>query len=109
MDLRGYYRKLKEIEKGLAEEFVVVRSLATPDGGVDGTLTEVARALAAKMIADGMAELADKAESDALRAKWAEEKKQEDQKRAAAKIQLTVLTETDLRALQRGSKASGKE
>lgn len=109
MDLRSYYRKLREIEGGLAEEFVVVRSLATPDGGVEGMLTEVARALAAKMIADGMAELAGKAESDALRAKSVEDKKQEDQKRAAAKIQLTVLTETDLRALQRGSKGSGKE
>ena len=109
MDLKSYYRKLREIESGLAEEFVVVRSLATPDGGIEGVLIEVARALAAKMIADGMAELADKAESDALRAKAAEDKKQEDQRRAAAKIQLTVLTETDLRALQQGNRAGGKE
>ena len=106
MDLKVYYRKLREIEKELGEEFVVVRSLAAPDGGIAGRLTEVARSLAAKMVADGLAVLAEKAEAALFRERVAEEKKQEEQKRASAKIQFTVLSENDLRALQQhgGSK-----
>ncbi len=109
MDLRAYYRKLREIEKALVEDFVVVRSLATADGGVAGRLAEVARAVAAKLVADGVAEIAPKEEADALRQTMAEEKKREDQKRLAAKIQFTVLSETDLRALQKGGRGSSKE
>jgi len=109
MDLRGYYQKLKEIEKGLLQDFILMKSVATADGGIAGRLTEVPRALAAKMLADGIAVLAEKAEGELFRAGLAEEKKQEDQKRAAAKIQFTVLTETDLRALQKAGRGSGKE
>ena len=109
MDLKVYYRKLREIEKGIGEEFVVVKSLATPDGGVEGRLTEVPRAVAARMLLDGLAELAGDPEAEAFRQKQAEEKRQEEQKRAAAKIQFTVLTEQDLRALQRGGRGNSKD
>ena len=109
MDLKVYYRKLRQIEQELAEEFVVVKSLATPDGGVAGRLTEVARSLAAKMAADGLAVLAEKAEAALFRERVAEEKKQEEQKRASAKIQFNVLTDSDLRALQRPGRGGSKE
>ncbi len=109
MDLKAYYQKLREIEKGLAEEFVVVKSLATPDGGVAGRLSEVTRAVAAKMATDGLAEVAGSGEAAAFRAKLAEEKKREDQKRASAQIQFSVLTETDLRSLQRGEHGNSKD
>lgn len=58
MDLRGYYQKLRELEAALQSEYVVVVSKETPDGGRAGTLTEVPRRLAAKLILDGAAELA---------------------------------------------------
>jgi uncharacterized protein YbaA (DUF1428 family) len=109
MDLKGYYRKLREIESALCEEFVIVKSLVTADGGIAGRLTEVGKALAAKLIVDGLAELANKQEADAFREKLLEDKKQEEQKRAASKIQFTVLTETDLRALQRAGRGGSKE
>ncbi len=109
MDLRGYYRKLREIAKGLEEEFVVVKSLATPDGGVAGRLTEVRRELAAKMAADGLAEIAGKDEGELFRQKMAEEKKQADQKRASERVQFAVLTEADLRVLRRGARGDSKD
>jgi hypothetical protein len=34
MDLKAYYRKLREAEKNLREEFVVLKSRVTADGGV---------------------------------------------------------------------------
>ncbi|MBI3665534.1 MAG: hypothetical protein HY236_04795, partial [Acidobacteria bacterium] len=99
MDLRSYYRKLRETEKKISEEFVVVKSLVTPEGGIAGRLTEVRRELAAKMLVDGLGELAGKEEAEAFRKKAAEEQKEEEQKRASTKIQFTVLTEAELRAL----------
>ena len=109
MDLKVYYRKLREIVKDLEEEFVVVSSLATPDGGVAGRLTEVTRELAARMVADGLAEMAGKDEGESFREKTAEEKKQADQKRASEKIQFAVLTEADLRNLRRGPRGDSKD
>jgi polyhydroxyalkanoate synthesis regulator phasin len=109
MDLRAYYRKLREIEKGLVEAFVVVRSLATADGGVAGRLTEVASTLAAKMVAEGIAEVVEQEEARAFRQKMAEEHKKEEQRRAAAQIQFTVLTESDLRALRQPGRGASKE
>ena len=109
MDLKGYYRKLREIERQVLEDYVVVRSLATPDGGVAGRLTEVAKDVAAKLLVDGLAEVAGPAESDAFRNETAEQKKREDQRREASRIQFTVLGEGDLRRLQDGGKGRSKE
>jgi hypothetical protein len=104
MDLRGYYRKLREIEQGLQDEYVVVRSLATADGGIAGRLTEVARGVAARMATDGLAEVAGPDEAEAFRREWAEQKKREDQKRTAAQINFTVLSEADMRTLRKTAK-----
>jgi len=104
MDLRGYYRKLRDIERGLQDEYVVVRSLATADGGIAGRLTEVAREVAARMAADGVAEVAAPDEVEAYRRELAERKKREDQKRTAAQISFTVLSESDLRSLRKTAK-----
>lgn len=109
MDLRGYYRKLRDIERNLLDDYVVVQSLATPDGGIAGRLTEVGKEVAARMVADGLAELAGENDVEVFRRELAEQKKREDQKRAATQIQFTVLSESDLRSLQKGSKSGSKE
>ena len=109
MDLKIYYRKLREIEQGIAGEFVVLKSLPTPDGGVAGRLTEAPRAVAARMILEGAAEAAGAEESEAFRLKNIEEQKQEEQRRAAAKVEFTVLTNEQLRALQSGGRGSSKD
>jgi hypothetical protein len=59
MDLRGYYQKIREVESKIADVFAVIISLETPDGGRAGTQTEVTRSLAAKMIVNGLAKLAE--------------------------------------------------
>jgi len=66
MDLRGYYKKIREIEAKIGDVFAVIVSLESPDGGKAGTQTEVSRALAAKMIAEGMARLATSEEKQAF-------------------------------------------
>ena len=59
VDLRQYFKKIRDIESGLADLFPVVVSLETPDGGKAGIKTEVPSQVAAKMIVDS--------ESSALR------------------------------------------
>jgi hypothetical protein len=107
MDLRAYYGRLRETEKGFREEFVVVKSVATPDGGIAGRLTEVSRAVAAKMIVDGMAQAADAAEAAAHRRAVAESKEREEERREAAQVQIT-LTGSKLREFQ-GKRRRGRK
>ncbi|MDQ6678007.1 MAG: hypothetical protein M3Z09_11985 [Acidobacteriota bacterium] len=63
MDLRVYYRKLREVESTLTEPFAVVVSLDTQDGGKAGVCTEVTRHIAAQHIAEARARLATSEES----------------------------------------------
>ena len=63
MDLRVYYRKLREVESALSGSFIVLVSVATPDGGKAGVLTETTRHVAAKQIADGRARVATEEEA----------------------------------------------
>jgi len=58
MDLRVYYQKIRDIESKIPGQYAVVVSLPTPDGGKAGTITEVSRRVAAKMVVDGTAKLA---------------------------------------------------
>jgi hypothetical protein len=69
MDLRNYFQKIKQIEATIAEIFPLIISLETRDGGLAGTPTEVSRALAAKMIVDGLVRLAEPAEKQAYYAR----------------------------------------
>ena len=43
MDLKQYFRKVRQIEAGLSERFPLVTSLETPDGGKAGLVSEISR------------------------------------------------------------------
>jgi hypothetical protein len=68
MDLKVYYRKIREIEASIEEPFVVLVSRATEDGGKAGVRSEVPRRLAAKLIAEETAALASPEEATEFRA-----------------------------------------
>jgi hypothetical protein len=108
MDLRGYYRKIRELEATIVEDFPIVRSVALEDGGRSGKLTEVPRAVAARMVVDGSAEIADAEEARQFRQNVEEARKAEEQRRQASQIQFTILSEADLQGLQRSTRGSGK-
>lgn len=57
MDLREYYRRIRDVEAGIVEPCVTVVSRKTPDGGRKGLKTVVPRAVAARLIVDGKADL----------------------------------------------------
>lgn len=82
MNLRTYYEKVHKIREGLKEPYVYLTSLATPNGGKEGVVTEVAAELAARMLADGLAREAEEHEI------LAHQKECETQREAAREEQL---------------------
>jgi len=95
MDLQVYYQKLRQIEASLEAPYVVVVSLATPDGGKAGVATEAPRAIAARMILEGSARLAQEAEAQEFRSQSEEIRRLAEQTALANRIQVTVLSEAE--------------
>jgi len=100
MDLKVFYRRLREIEASIPEAHAVVVSKETPDGGREGVRTEVPRAVAARMAAEGKARLATAEEAAEFRGQVAEAKRAAEQLAMAGRVQFTVLSEAELRALK---------
>lgn len=104
MDLKAYYQKIRELESKIAEEFPVVVSKETADGGKGGNFAEVTRPIAAKMVTEGTARLATADESKAYRDAQAHAKQAADQAAEAAKVQLTVVSTSELAKLTGGKR-----
>ena len=96
MDLQHYYRKIREAESKILDEFPLMVSRETGDGGKDGTITEVLRRLAAQMIVEGIARLATPEEREAFQAAQAEVRRVVEQLAAASKVQFAVLSSAEL-------------
>ena len=108
MDLRLYYQKIRDIEATIADEFPVVVSRETGDGGKSGTLTEVPRHIAARMIVEGQARLAAAELKQTFRQSQAEAKRLLDQVEAAARIQVTVVSAAELDKFTGGKSSATK-
>jgi len=104
MNDRVYYQKIREAESGIPDEYPVVVSRETADGGKAGVLTEAPRRLAAKLLVDGVVSLASAAEAEAFRTKQANAKRAYDDAVTAAKVQMTVVPTTDYERLKAGQK-----
>ena len=100
MDLRHYYERIREVEARIPEEFTVVVSLGTADGGKEGTRSEVGRRLAARMVVEGLGRLATAAEREAFHAARAAQRHAAEQLAAAQRVQLTVLSSADVEKLK---------
>jgi hypothetical protein len=99
MDLRAFYQKLRKIEQEIAEPFVVVMSCETPDGGRAGRLTEVERAVAARLILESRARLATKEETEEF-LKWVEGARHAvEQAAMATKLHVNVISESEIRSI----------
>ena len=106
MDLQIYYQKIRDIETKITEEFPLMVSVETSDGGKGGTKTEVPKRLAAKLLVEGLARLASKDELKAYREMLAEAKRQAERIAAAERLQLTVLSSTELDRLRSEARSS---
>ncbi|MDQ2843301.1 MAG: hypothetical protein M3Y72_20140 [Acidobacteriota bacterium] len=95
MDLRHYFRKMREIEANIADAHPFVTSLETSDGGKAGVVTEVSRELAAKMITEGCAALSTEAEKERFLEQQSAERASAQKAEMARRLQVTVVTDSD--------------
>jgi hypothetical protein len=110
MDLRVYYQKIRDWENKIGAEFTVVKSRETADGGKMGTLTEVPKHIAAKLLVDGVADLAQPEELEKFRAEQAQAVREAAERAATvAAMQLTVVPKQELDALRAAKQSRGKE
>jgi hypothetical protein len=100
MDLRLFFQKLRKIEQEITEAHVVMVSNETPDGGRPGQMSEVSRSIAARLIIEGHGHLATAEESAEFRAAARKAQEEEEQRLMASKVQVSVISEADLRALK---------
>lgn len=105
MDLRLYYQKIRDAEAKLEDEFPIVVSRETGDGGKEGTLTEVPRRIAAKMIVEGVAQVASPEQKEEFLNAQADAKRTADRLAAASQVHVTVLSSSDLDNLRNGGTA----
>jgi hypothetical protein len=105
MDIRMYFQKMRELESSISQAFVVVCSLETPDGGKAGMLTEVSRSTAAQLVVEGKARLATEDESREHKERVDRARAEAEQAAAASRMQFTILTEQEARALRTRQKS----
>ncbi|HTS47121.1 MAG TPA: hypothetical protein VMH05_04210 [Bryobacteraceae bacterium] len=105
MDLRMFYQKLRKIEHEIADAHVIVVSNETPDGGRAGQKAEVSRSNAARLILEGHARLATSEEALEYRAGVETTLREAEQRAMSEKVQVSLITDADLRAIKGASKA----
>jgi hypothetical protein len=96
MDIRQYFRKLRETEASIKDEFPIVISLETPDGGKAGIASEVSRLNAAKMIVEGRAILADETAKAEFKEKQLAARELLERADLARRLQVAIVDQTAL-------------
>ncbi len=91
MDLRTYYGKVRDAETTLAGEHFVMVSLATSEGGKAGVRTQVSRSIAARLIAETRARVANEEESQEFHEINRVARDQYDQEEAASRVQVVMV------------------
>ena len=104
MDIRAYFNKLRQTERSIGPEWVVVVSNDTPCGGKAGRFIEVSREIAARMITDGSARLATDFETQEFRDDVARQVEQAQAEEEARRVRLTFTTDKPERPVRIGPK-----
>jgi hypothetical protein len=107
MDLKQYFRRIREVESSLTEQDPLIVSLGTSDGGKAGTISEVPRHIAAKMIVEGRAALASDMQIEEFRQQQANAKKAIERAEMSRRVQVAILSDSELQHNLVGRKGSG--
>ncbi len=91
MDLRSYYKKVRDAEATLAGEDFVMVSLATSEGGKEGVRTHAPRSIAARLIAEGRARVATAEEASEFHDEHRVAREKYEQEEAASRMQVMVV------------------
>jgi uncharacterized Fe-S cluster-containing radical SAM superfamily enzyme len=104
MDLKAFYQKLRKIEFEIIEPNVVVVSHETSDGGRAGMKVEVSRIIAARLLLEGRARLATSEETAEYRETIEVARREDEQRIAAQRVQVNLITDAELRAIKSASR-----
>jgi hypothetical protein len=108
MDLKDYYKSIRDQAELIPTEDAVVVSKARSNGGKEGIMSEVPRRTAAQLIIDGDARLATAEESESYHAEMQERRQKAQDRSLSQKVQVAVVSESDMQAFRnskRGPKA----
>ena len=106
MDVKQYFRRLREIEESFVDKYPVVISLDTPDGGKAGLLAETSRHVAAKMILEGRAVLANAEQTSAYYEHQEATKRAAEKAELAKRVQVAIIADPEFQAQATGKKSS---
>lgn len=100
MDVMGFYRKIRQLEKEIEGDHAVVVSNETPDGGISGRTANVPKAIAARMVVEGKARLATPEESAQHHAETARAIEAGRKRELLGRAQVRLLSDGDIEALR---------
>lgn len=106
MDVKQYYKKIREVEASLEEAYPLIISVETSDGGKAGTVCEVPRHTAARMIVENRAVLASAKEKEAYKQQQVVAKKAAEKAELARRVQVAIISDPDLQAAVQAKKSN---
>ena len=98
MDLKQYFRKIRQVEASLTEKYPIIVSLETPDGGKPGMVSETTRETAARLIVEGRAVLASEEEKEMYRAQQLCARQAAEKAELARRVQVAIISDRDLKS-----------
>ena len=104
MDVKQYFRRLREVEESFVDKYPVVISLETPDGGRAGLIAETSGHVAAKMIVEGRAVLANAEQKTAYYEHQEATKRAAEKAELAKRVQVAIIADPEFQAQAIGKK-----
>jgi hypothetical protein len=101
MDLRQFYRKIREVKATITDQFVFIASTDTEDGGRGGVINEVTREAAARLLVEGKAVLATPDQVAAFQSAIVEAQKRLEKAEIGKRIQVAIISENEDRVSAR--------
>jgi hypothetical protein len=108
MDLSVFYGKIRQQEKDINDQFPIIVSQETGNGGKAGVMVEVARSVAARFIVQGLARIASGEEAQFFRDEQANAKRAADELLEAVKSQAVTVTARAIERLQAAVRGAGE-
>jgi hypothetical protein len=96
MDLKQYFKKIKDTEETIASPYPLIVSLETTDGGKAGTIVEVSRQEAAKAIVENRAVLATDEQAKAHFEREAIRRKAAERLELSKRVQIAIISDSEV-------------
>jgi hypothetical protein len=98
MDLRQYFKKIKDTEALIEDQYPLLVSLETTDGGKPGAIVEVSRQEAARAIVENRAVLASADQKTAHHIREAARRKLAEKAELTKRLQIAIVSDSEFRA-----------